>query len=155
MNFAIKEADLIAYDNRGRVLLLVEVKRSRDATAEWAAKYRRNLMSHGTFPFTRFFLIATLNGLYFWRQEDESIPADAPPQFTLDAVSELNPIMEKYGFSAEEISKEEFRLVVSFWLEDLSWLEKPDSMEASRFHWLSESGFLDELKRSRIGFSEA
>src|SRR5258706_12045301 len=140
MNFAIKEADLMAYDDRGRMLLMVEVKSLRNTPAEWAAKFRRNLLSHGTFPFTRFFMIATLDGLYFWHQEDESISTDALPQFTMDAARELNPYIERLGFASEKISRPALRLVVFSWLQDLAWSEQSRVAQDPQLHWLSESG---------------
>ncbi len=83
-----KGIDFIAYDDAGRVILLAEVKSRVGTSEQWAARFRRNLLEHGTLPNARFFLIATPDRMYFWKQ-DHSVSAEEPPDFTIDATKEF------------------------------------------------------------------
>src|SRR6266478_314931 len=95
-----RDVDLVAYDDRGQAVLLVEVKSSHETSELWAARFRRNMLAHGTLPAARFFLIATPDRMYFWHQEDPSL-REEPPQFTMDATNELKPYFEKFGQTPE------------------------------------------------------
>jgi hypothetical protein len=53
-----------------------------------------NLSAHGTLPKAPFFLIATPESLYFWRQDQAGLNEDLP-QFTMDATTELRPYFVK------------------------------------------------------------
>jgi len=140
------EPDLIAYDDRGRPLMVIEVK-SRGKTSDvWAAQFRRNLLSHGTLPDAPFFLIATLDRLYFWRQSPEA-PAEESPHFTLDANSELKPYFARFGQAQDRVGRQTLALLVFSWLQDLA--DAPQVEDSSR-RWLADSGLRDALGRSRI-----
>ena len=52
-----RDVDFIAYSNNGEPLLLVELKGQRPTSESWAARYRQNLMAHGSLPHAPFFLI--------------------------------------------------------------------------------------------------
>ena len=88
MSLVISEVDIEAYDNRGRAVLVAVVTGIHGTSEIWATQYRRNILSHGTVPWSRFFPIATPEGMYFWR-DDETTPHDEPPLFTIDATREL------------------------------------------------------------------
>src|SRR2546421_4499586 len=101
MALTSKELDFVAYDDRGQAVLLVEVKNMRDTSESWAAQFRRNMLAHGRLPLAPFFLIATPERMYFWRQDD-AMPPEALAQFTMDAASELKPYFEKFGQTPEK-----------------------------------------------------
>src|SRR5689334_19494299 len=68
MTSQVSGIDIVAYDQEGRVLLLAEAK-SRGGTSEsWAARLRKNMLSHGILPWAKYFLIATPERMYFWKQ---------------------------------------------------------------------------------------
>lgn len=144
-----REVDFIAYDARQRPLLLAEVKRSRQTSDRWAAHFRRNLLAHGTLPKAPFFLIATPDNLYFWRQDD-SIPDDDPPHFTLDAASELKSYFERFNQTREKVSDESLVLILFYWLVDLAWPQQMRAKGDPALRWLSESGLLDALASAHI-----
>lgn len=62
--------DFIAYNRDGTVVLLAEAKSRRGTSEAWAAKLRRNMLAHGVLPKSQYFLIATPERMYGWRQED-------------------------------------------------------------------------------------
>src|SRR5436853_561570 len=110
--------DFIVYDQRRQPALLVEVKGGRNTSEEWAARYRRNLLAHGNLPKAPYFLIATPQQMYFWRQNGSGA-SEEPPQFTLDATKELRPYVDKADLAPEEMYGEVLELVLFSWLVDL------------------------------------
>ena len=75
-----REIDFVAYDQLGQPVLLAKAKNTHKTSDPWAARFRSNLPGHGTLPRAPFFLIATPDYMYFWRQEDPR-PGEEPPQF--------------------------------------------------------------------------
>ena len=82
--------DFIAYDREGRIVLLAEAKSRRGTSEDWAARLRRNMPSHGVLPWAKYFLIATPERMYLWKQERPNL-AEVPPEFTIDATKEFRP----------------------------------------------------------------
>lgn len=129
--------------------MVVEVK-SRGKTSDlWAAQFRRNLLAHGTLPAAPFFLIATLDRLYFWRQSSDTL-TEEPPQFTLDANSELRPYFERFGQAQERVGGQTLALIVFSWLQDVADAAAPRAEQDPSRNWLAESGLRDALAGSRI-----
>ena len=52
---AVSRFDIVIYDPRGELALVVEVKNKPRATPDWAAQMRRNLAVHLGIPRSRFF----------------------------------------------------------------------------------------------------
>lgn len=110
------------------------------------------MLAHGTLPNARFFLIATPERMYFWRQEEPSLNEE-PPQFTLDAASELKPYFEKFGQTPEKTSGQALELIVFSWLNDIAETGQSRARQDASLRWLSDSGLLGALARSRIELS--
>jgi hypothetical protein len=144
--------DFVAYDERGQPVLLVEVKSIHDTSEFWAARFRRNLLEHGTLPSALFFLIATPERLYFWRQ-DAAGAEEEPPQFTMDATAELKPYFERFKQTPEGTNGEVLELILFSWLNDLAESGQSRVDEDSSLKWLSGSGLLDALKHAHIELS--
>ena len=147
-----RDIDFVAYDDRGQAVLLVEVKSSHETSELWAARFRRNMLAHGTLPTARFFLIATPERMYFWRQDDPS-PREEPPQFTMDATKELKPYFEKFGQIPGTTSGQALDLIVFSWLNDMVESGQSRANQDVSLRWLLESGLLEALGRARIGLS--
>ena len=111
--------DFVAYDREGRVLLLAEAKSRRGTSESWAARLRRNMLSHGMLPWSKYFLIATPERMYLWKQERPD-PAEAPPEFTIDAEKVFRPYFQKLQQEPLNIGPEAFELVVLTWLSDIT-----------------------------------
>jgi hypothetical protein len=144
--------DFVAYDEWGQLLLLAEVKGILDTSDDWVAKYRRNLLEHGTLPHVPFFLIATAERMYFWHQ-DHHTSMEELPHFTMDATAELKPYFEKFEQTAESARGEVLDLILLTWLTDIAEYGHSRVNEDPSLKWLSESGLLDGLKRARIELS--
>ena len=144
-----RDVDLIVYDEKGQAVLLVEVKGRVGTSEQWAAQYRRNLLSHGTLPRAPYFLIATADRLYFWKQ-DHSDSSEELPTFTMNAVEEFKPYLEKHKLSPNEIGEQALELVLVSWLSDLQRTITRRLKQEPALHWLIESGLIDSLEGSRL-----
>ena len=77
------------------------------------------MLSHGHLPWARYFLIATPERMYIWRQERPDA-ADAPPEFTIDAAKVFQPYFKKLRQEPSKIGPEAFELLVLTWLTDIA-----------------------------------
>ena len=151
---ADKGIDFIAYDDSGRVILVAEVKRRLGTSEHWAARFRRNMLAHGFLANAMFFLIATPERMYFWKQDELGIP-DAPPAFTLDAIKVLKPYLDKLDKTPQSIGEEGLELLVSSWLSDIARSDRERVMRDPSMRWLAESGLIGSLGTARIEMNPA
>lgn len=139
--------DFVAYDREGRVLLLAEAKSRHGTSDSWAAGLRRNMLSHGLLPSSKYFLIATPERLYLWRQEQPEI-ADAPPQVTMDAGKVLEPYFNKLKQEPSKIGPEAFEHLVLTWLKDIAQSVDRGASDRNFLKDDVSSQWLAELSRS-------
>lgn len=50
--------DLLAYDKNGQLVFSVDIRKSPTASPKWAAELRKNILAHGIYPVTPYFLVA-------------------------------------------------------------------------------------------------
>ncbi|SRR5216684_2134 len=139
--------DFIAYDRAGRVLLLAEAKSRRGTSESWAARLRRNMLSHGMLPWAKYFLIATPERMYLWKQERDD-QNEAPPEFTIDAEEVFQPYFQRLHQEPLNIGPEAFELVVLAWLTDIARSDEKTWKEGPGSAWLSE--LTGSLQKARI-----
>jgi len=149
-----KAIDFIAYDNAGRVILVAEVKRRLGTSEHWATHFRRNMLAHGFLPRAPFFLIATPERMYFWKQDPQG-DLDEPPSFTLDSARALKPYLEKLGKAPQGLGEQALELLVSSWLSDMADGRNAHGGQDPSTRWLTESGLLDCLGAGRIELNPA
>jgi hypothetical protein len=149
MNLHNTPIDFIAYDADGQIVLLAEAKSRLGTSGSWASKLRRNMLAHGLLPKSRFFLIATPERMYGWKQE--SLPtSDDLPQFTVDAREALQPYFAKLRQNPGSISPKAFELVFLTWLTDIA-RSGADRVESDpSLASLKESGLLSSLRQAEI-----
>lgn len=135
----------LSVDNRnGQLALVVEVKRKTNVSPEWAAKLRRNIFAHGTFPKAPYFLMVFPDKFYLWSNA-EAYQDQSEPTYTIDASPILQPYFERAGVTSDQISGDSLELIVSSWLGEIIHSEQlPESMDASQ-QWLIESGLYAAL----------
>ncbi len=100
------------------------------------------MLSHGLLPASKYFLIATPERLYLWRQEQPD-SAEAPPQLTVDAENVLEPYFQKLHQEPSNIAPEAFEHLVLAWLKDIAKPDRPTpdgdpTHEDASSHWLAE-----------------
>jgi hypothetical protein len=108
--------DIAILSATGWPALIVECKGGNEVSAEGAARFRRNLLTHQLVPDVPFYMLAYPNFLYLWR--GESAPASLP-----DFQAPSTSILKEYapGLSAQRsnIQGSSLELVLLSWLSDL------------------------------------
>lgn len=143
------KADLVAYDRNGQLVLIAEIKRKTGVSAEWAAKWRRNMLSHGELPDAKYFLIALPDRFYLWKDAG-TVPEPTAPTFEIDAGPVLKPYLDQIGISPEEISPQSFEMIVSEWLNSILHDRAPLNNKDDDLNWLNRSGLLEAVSGGSI-----
>jgi len=138
--------DFVAYDKEGGVALLAEAKSTRGTSEIWAARLRQNMLSHGTLPGAKPFLIATPERIYLWKQQASGLP-EAPPEYSADAQKVLEPYFAKLRQEPSKIGPEAFDFLVLTWLVDVARSGQNGSRKDPSSDLLSElSGTLRQTR---------
>jgi hypothetical protein len=140
----------LSVDNRdGQLALVVEIKRKTNVSPEWAAKLRRNILAHGTFPKAPYFLMVFPDKFYLWSSA-EAYQDQSEPTYTIDASPILQPYFERAGTAADQISGASLELIVTSWLGEIIHSDQlPENIDASQ-QWLIESGLYAALVGGKL-----
>jgi hypothetical protein len=135
----------LSVDNRnGQLALVVEVKRKTNVSPEWAARLRRNILAHDTFPKAPYFLMVFPDKFYLWTDAEAHLD-QSEPTYTIDARPILQPYFERAGVTVDQISGQSLELIVASWLGEIIHSEKlPENVDAS-MRWLIDSGLYAAL----------
>ena len=104
------------------------------------------MLSHGILPSSKYFLIATPERMYLWKQGFHA--ADAPPEFTIDAEKVFRPYFQKLHQEPLNIGPEAFELLVLTWLSDITRSGERNLDQSSPSAGLSE--LTGTLQQARI-----
>ncbi len=141
------QPDFFLYDRIGRLAAVIEVRNRRGTSSQWAAELRRNLLAHfETYRGAPFFLLATPDRLYIWKDAATDLAEDSAPvlpDYEVNAKPLFSRYLEGSGRKLEEIHGPTFELVVLSWLGDLT-------REARGFGELETSGLRDAAQDGRI-----
>lgn len=146
--FMIKDlgTDLLVTNRKQQPVLAVEIKKNVGVTTEWAIKLRRNLLTHGFYYTSPFFLLVTPDKFFLWKNQPANFDLIKP-----DYIIDAKPILEKYilstGLTIDEINSREFELIVSAWIGDLLSIQDLEDFP----DWMTESGLAEAMKE---GFYE-
>lgn len=134
--------DIAIYDRANQLALVVEVKTKLNASPEWAARLRRNIFAHGTYPNAPYFLMVFPDRFYLWKNvgiDQEAVE----PTYVIEAQPILQPYFDQSGIVANQVSDQSLELIVASWLGDLVHKSRND-LEPSQ-DWLIESGLYDAV----------
>lgn len=145
--------DLAVYSERGELVLTVEIKNIRNVSVDWATQLRRNIFAHGTYPRTPYFLLATPDTFFLWRDQ-EPIPNLVPPDFTVNAYHELKPYFKEFNVEPENVSGFIFEQIVGRWLKGVMYPAYRDSGEPLS-DWLTSSGLAEAVYQGDFQFEQA
>jgi hypothetical protein len=141
---------LVLYDRNDQKVATVEVKNKRGTSRQWAAEFRRNLADYGLLRGSEFFLLATPDRLYLWKESGKPSSLILP-DYEADGASVLERYIRKAGLNPDGFSSNAFELIVANWLSFLALeIETPSSQD-----WLVQSGLLDAIRMGRIEHQEA
>ncbi|AFY60205.1 hypothetical protein [Synechococcus sp. PCC 6312] len=131
--------DLSVNNRNGQRVLVVEVKRKINVSPEWAAKLRRNILSHGTFPNAQYFLMVFPDKFYLWSNAEADLEP-REPTYTIDASPIFQPYFDRAGVTADQISEASLELIIASWLGEIIYSDQlPEKIDTTQ-HWLIESG---------------
>jgi hypothetical protein len=145
--------DLSVNNRAGQLILAVEVKRKTQASPAWAAQLRCNILAHGTFPQTPYFLMAFPDKFYLWAEPDSHLEQSAPT-YTIDAQPILEPYFQGAGLTTDQISAQSLELIISSWLSEIIHTEKLENIDSSQ-QWLIDSGLHAALVGGRLEYEIA
>lgn len=140
--------DLASYDRANQLVLVVEVKSQLNTSPEWAARLRRNILAHSTFPNAPYFLMVFPDRFYLWKDTDLTDEPIAPTYVT-DAGPVFQPYFAQSGIAAHQISGSSFELIVASWLNTIIHMT-PDQLDAPQ-QWLIESGLYSAVFGGSLG----
>ncbi len=145
MRFTNNEIDIAVYDKNSQLVLIVEVKRKLGTSPKWGAELRRNILAHGYLPQTRFFLLATPDRFYLWK-DAESLAELVQPDYEIDPTLILKPYSDRTGISIENMSAQSLELIIDAWLDEIMRSDIFPVRYGSTQDWLIESGLYDAIK---------
>lgn len=140
-------ADIAIFDAEGKVKLIAEVKKIslKEKSAQRATEIRRNLLVHSGIPNTPFLLIAFPDNFYLWK-EDTPDMYDRRADYNFNAKDTIETYANRNDISPQEMSSQEFEVLVSDWLKDLVNYNSPqDSLD-----WATKSGLYDAIKDGSV-----
>lgn len=146
-------ADLALYDRYRQLVALVEVKSRPGTSREWAARFRRNLLSRGDVLPIRYFIIVTPDWLFLWKETEAS--TDGAPHYSIDVRSFLRPYVERIDPGDGPLPGPAFELVVGAWFADLMYARERSPGDEEARGLLAESGLIDALKEGRVEYDLA
>ncbi len=138
------KADFVVYDRHSQIVLIAELKRKTGVYAEWAAKWRRNILSHGDMPAAKFFLIALLDRFYLWKDAGNT-PDSGAPTFEIDTQPILKPYLEESVISMTDISHQRFEFIVATWLNSILQIKKPLSQRNDPLNGIIQTGLSEAV----------
>lgn len=142
--------DLAVYDRNDQLVLVVEVKNKLQASPEWAARLRRNIFAHGTFPNAPYFLMVFPDQFYLWTNNDTN-NGNVPPSYTIDARPIFQPYFEQSGVTPDQISGQSLELIIASWLGELIHSEVMSEQVKTTQPWLVHSGLYAAVAQGRLG----
>jgi hypothetical protein len=141
--------DYTVYDSGGQLAAVVEVKSTRGTSTEWAAEFRRNLLSHGGVLRPTFFLIVTPDRIYVWKNAG-IVPEIVAPDYEVDARPVFQPYFNATRLDANRIDGFAFEMIVSSWLTNLALVRDPVAELPGHERVFIESGFVDAIRRGKV-----
>lgn len=141
--------DYTIYDSGGQLAAVVEVKSTQGTSVEWAAEFRRNLLSHGGESRPTFFLIVTPDRIYLWKNAGV-IPEIVAPDYEVDAAPVFQPYFDAARLDVNHIDEFAFEMIVSSWLTNLALVRDAVAELPSHECEFIESGFVDAIRRGKV-----
>lgn len=138
-------ADIAVYSPDDQLKLIVEVKSYRNATDEWAAKLRRNLLGDGFIPASEFFLLVLPEYSYLWRRCESLDAVQADYKFSTKDVLQLRGD----AANSERLSSVGLELLTSSWLNALA-VSQVSREEAPELDWIFDSGLYDSIRGGSV-----
>jgi hypothetical protein len=139
-------SDIAVLNRRGEPVLLVEVKTRTGTSKDWAAKLRRNIMAHGLLPSVPYYMVATPDHFYLWKDAGNSAE-EIEPSYEIDPRGIEGPTF----VPEEKVGEFEFEIKVASWLNRVI-NTPPEQANGSVGELLSRSGLRQALQGGKLAF---
>ena len=130
-------------------MLAVETKTKLNASVEWAIGLRHNLLARGVLPDTKFFLIATPDRFFIWKNAEVNSTGDEPTQI-IDSKLFLAPYFMRAGITSEDISGSSFELIIISWLSELLYSGITLEQVNGSYQELADSGLQEAIRGGHL-----
>jgi hypothetical protein len=147
------QADMAVLGKTGEPVLLVEVKNKAGTSENWAAMLRRNIAAHGFLPNVPYFIVATPDRFYVWKNPPNT-PELAPPDYVVDSSTVLGELLDRKQPESERLGGAGLEILIGFWLAALI-NQRINGQETNGNGWLKESGLQEAVRGGHIVFEEA
>ena len=139
--------DVSVYSRKGKLQLVVEVKKRPGANERWVRQLRRNLIAHGFIPSSTYFMLALPDKLHLWK-EKSALP-DAAPDFQASTPEVLRPYLGAWAL--DELTEQSFELVIKTWLGALVHSRLTPEAVPPELRWVVDSGLYGVIRDGSIG----
>lgn len=137
--------DIAIQSSEGKLQLVVEVKGVAATNPQWAAQYRRNLLTHHFIPPSPYFLLFAPDSTYLWSPK-EGKNSDMPA-----AQGNTKTILARYLPKQDAtISSTGLEMAVQSWLLDLTMQQPPQQLEGDEKRLLIDSGLLEKISTGSL-----
>jgi len=144
--------DLVVYDTKDKLQLIVEVKsRPPSNTREalpWAVRIHRNLVVHAALTPAPFFLLVGFPEHFFLWKELESLRSDAEHDYSYQGSDLLEPFCGILDPESEVRIELQHEKVVAAWLESLTRAKQPAARASTA--WLRASGLFSAISGGSV-----
>lgn len=142
------KVDIVVRSPNNDIKLIVEVKGLGHSSPDWAAKFRRNLLTHNVIPKSEYFLLALPDFLYLWRQVNTSDVV--PPDYTAKTISVLQRYLTSLDGEPKYIAEEGLQLALASWLRDATFSYNRPPVGSDAYKLLVESGLLEAIDNAEL-----
>jgi hypothetical protein len=137
--------DILVRSPEGYPIAVVEVKNQQNLSRDVAMKLRRNMVAHGLLPQVPFFLLASQDVGFLWK-EPKYVSYDIPPTYEFP----MDKVVARYlkREPGERLYGAELELVLLQWLIDLTQGAHKNVEEPEKT--LALSGFSESIKGATV-----
>ncbi|HEX6038766.1 hypothetical protein [Longimicrobium sp.] len=141
--------DIEVYSPDHRLQLVVEVKSTPGASPQWAARFRRNLLSHGAVPNAPYFLIALPDCLFLWSR---SSGMNVPPDYEAATADVVREYLGSWAAGSGDLGEGSLQIAVGSWLRDLAQTFRRPRRDSEADRMLLDSGAYQAIRNGSVAF---
>lgn len=140
--------DFLLYDRMRQLLLVCEVKTTRNENARWAAEYRHTLLMNELVPNAPYFLMVLSTYTYLWK--DVSFKRNSPPNYEGRTYELLRPYLPSSYRSTNDLSEGALELAVASLLDNFAEADYRDNCSADAKRLLYASGLAERAQQGSL-----
>ena len=154
MNSAIvRILDLVAYNQQGQIVLIIEVKGRTNRSTTWATQLRCAFYQMHSYisiiPSSQYFMLALPDKLYLWKNKGPNFDPMATP-YEINPEPFFGPYYKKADVDPHDLSESSFELILNSWINVLVSCGLAPDLPCDQREILLQSGLMDALKDCRI-----